>query len=345
MVLVGCTGQDFTSYQILEGVKESFKQGQIYTTDQEDAVLLSALEKELERSKISLIKARDLDGQSGQYDFADDEISMTILIDEQVSLGHSLVSSIYIQAKNNYMRLADHPAIKAVAKVMGEEQLLTWLAEREGEMTQAGKINDDIRAVLALGRCYLSFDYWSGSDTRYVDFSWAFKPHVPESFTAIANQLEDEGLLVTGYVEGPGGETLTATNSHYYRLKRMASSRKSKPVGLNHAAAYQLMHDKNKPGSYSLQLYGYMRDDLAYPSKVEEMPGIDELAQLMKIGQETLGAITAEINAGLTEAKKARNKHYSGDYYREGRVGEYRYIITVPQGILVYNFTVLIEKI
>lgn len=346
LLLTGCVNSNASMSGIGEVGIDTIRQELIYNTEQEGIILLSDLEKEFQNNNMPLIKNTHPDAMKGQYNLEDDRARITILVDSLTSPGHQFISDIFIEPLNNYMLLFEHPAIKIIADVMGEEQLLTWVAERESEMTQAGKNNEMIQELLAIDRCYLFFEYRPESDTRRLDFRWALKPDISMAFEEIAHYLEQNGMLITGYIEGTGGESLIATNSEYYILKKTAYSMDKKiPIDIDQAAAYQVMHDKNKPGNYSLQLHGYMRDDLSYPTQLEAMPGLDKITQLMDMGQEDFLAIADEINKELTEAKRIRNNNLNGVYYFEGELGGYRYIITVPQGILLYNFTVLIEKI
>lgn len=345
MVLVGCTSPGNSASKVREMGKESFWQGLTYDTEQDNMILFSDLEEAFKINNIPLIKETYPDALSGQYNFNDDRISITVLVDEFIWPGHELVSGVFIEPRNNYMLLSEHPSVESVARVMGKEGLLTWLADREGEMTQAGKSNQNINDLLAIDRCYLYFDYQSASDTRRLAFKWMPKPHIAKAFEEIAPRLEENGMLTTGYIEGPGGETLIMANSPYYLLTKMGYFSSDNKVVVEKAAAYQIMHNTKKPDTYSVQLSGYMRGDLAYPTQIEAMPGLEEISQRMNMGQKEFMAITGEINKELTEAKRVRNNIYSGDYYKEGEVGEYRYVITVPQGMAVYNFTVLMEKI
>ncbi|HHX61279.1 MAG TPA: hypothetical protein GX707_11305 [Epulopiscium sp.] len=338
VMLAGCANPYTSKSQIGSVGRESIRQ--------ENLILFSDLEKGFQDNNMKLIKVTPLDAPEEQYNFEDDRVTITVMVDALTFQDEQFVSDIFIDPLNNYMKLAEHPAVKIMADMMGEEQLLAWVADRENGRTQAGKNHKNIQELLAMDRCYLFYEYWSGSDRRGLGFSWAFKPSISTAFEKIARQLEEDGMLTTGYIQGAGGETLTATNSGYYLLQRMAHSvGEDIAVDIDQAAAYQVMHDKNKPGNYSVQLYGYMRSDLTYPAHVEDMPGLDEITQLMNMGQEEFTAITDEINKELTEAKKIRNNNLRGEYYFQGEVGGYRYIITVPQGIAVYNFTVLIEKI
>lgn len=338
VMLAGCANPYVSKSQIGSVGRESIRE--------ENLILFSDLEKEFQDNNMNFIKVTPPDAPKEEYKFEDDRVTITVTVDAFTFQEGHFISDVFIEPLNNYMKLSEHPAVKIMADMMGEEQLLAWVADRENGRTQAGENHENIQELLALDRCYLFYEYWSGSDTRGLGFRWAFKPNISKAFEEIARQLEENGMLTTGYIQGAGGETLTATNPDHYVLKRMAHSVGDDiAVDIYQAAAYKVMHDKNEPGNYGVQLYGYMRSDLAYPAHVEDMPGLDKITQLMNMGQEEFAAITDEINKELTEAKKIRNNNLSGEYYFEGEVGEYRYIITVPQGIAVYNFTVLIEEI
>lgn len=340
IILVGCTGPKTFVSDITE-VK-----GLAYGQEQEDMILFSDLEKEFQNNNINLIKESYDEEVRGHYSLEDDQVRITVLVDTRAFPDQPFVSGVFIDRLNKDTLLSEQPAIKAIASLMGEEQVITWVAAQEEKTTGVSKSNEPIKDVWGIDRCYLFFEDWPERDTRRLEFRWALKPHIPVIFEAVAGQIQESGLLVTGYLEGPGGETLVATNPQYYLLKRIPYPKGEKiPLGIDQAAAYQIMHDTNKTGSYSVQLYGYMGDDLAYPARVEAMPGLKEIIQLMNMGQDEFAAIADQVNRELTEAKRIRNNIYKGEYYVEGEVGEYRYTITVPQGIVIYNFTVLIEKI
>ncbi len=346
VLLVGCASQSSTVTQIREGGRETYQEGLIYDTEQEDAILFSDLEKEFKNNNMVLTEDDHPDALRGVYKFDDGRVNIRVLVDEFIVADRPLVSGVFMEPRNNYMLLGDHPGVKAIASVMGKDHLLTWLADREGEMTQAGIDKKDIEEILTMGRSYLSFNYSARSDTRRLEFKWAFQPEIPRVFEGIGGQLEEDGMLITGYIKGAQGETLVATSSNYGLFAQNSFFANEKmQENVDKAVAYEVMHDTTRPDTYSVQAHGYMRGDPAHPKQVEAMPGLDKISQRMNMGQDAFLAITAEINKELEEAKRVRNNVYKGVYYVEGEVGEYRYAIAVPSGNVLYNFTVLLEKI
>lgn len=343
IILTGCVGPNSSVSQIggLEG--EAIIRESLYDVEQEGAITLEALEKEFRNNKMNLVNVSEDGATTAHYHLEekDDEENITILVDTVTSPDNPIISEIVMSDSKD---LSQHPMVKIIASVMGEEKLLTWVAEQEGRVKGADKSNDIIMEVLPLERCYLSFEYWPGSEEKTLNFLWALKPHISMAFEEIARQLENQGMMTTGYIEGLGGSTLTATNSDYYLLTRRGYNTEKKiDPDIGQAVSYRVMHDI-KSGDYSIQLYGYMMEDLSYITEVETMPGLDELTQMMGMGQEDFLAITGAINKELTEARKLQNENLRRDTYVEGSVGAYHYTINVPSGWGTYRFTVLIEE-
>ena len=265
MILTGCAGPGASISQI-GGLEEgTVIQETLYEVEQEGVITLEALEKELKNNNINLVKVSGEVYSFAQYNVEDDEGRIIIFTNTSVSPGNQIISSITIDHSSG---LSQHPIVKGIANVMGEEKLLTWVGEQEGRVKGADDNNDDIMEILPLGRCYLSFEYWPGSETKTLKFSWALKPHISKAFQEIARQLEDQGMITTGYIKGPGGETLIATNSDYYLLTKRGSHRgQAVDMDISQGATYRIMHD-SQSGHYSVQIYGYIKEDLSYITTV-----------------------------------------------------------------------------
>lgn len=264
---------------------------------------------------------------------------VTFLTDELLATGRRIVNQITIESQWD---LSQHPVVMVLAQEMEEEKVLAWVASQEKQVIETNQ-KEVIQEFLVQDKNYIFFKYFPGSEIRTLEFVWAAKPSVPEDFKEIALQLEGHGLLTTGYIEGLGGQTLIATNPNYWFFEKMRYQRDKKTsFDKGQAATYKVMLDKSN--QYSVQLYGYMDEDLSYKTQVEKMPGVGEMMDLMKMDQKGFSAITGKINEELTEARTILNDNLQREYYSEGDVGEYHYTVMVPGGIGIYNFTVLIEN-
>lgn len=273
----------------------------------------------------------------GSYE--DEYGRVNFLTDELLSSGRRIVNQITIESQWD---LSQHPVVKVLAQVMEEEKVLAWVANQEKQVIETNQ-KEVIQEFLVQDKNYIFFEYFPGSEIRTLEFVWAPKPSVPEDFKEIAQRLEGHGLLTTGYIEGVGGQTLIATNSNYWFLEKMRYQRdKETPFDKGQAVTYKVMLDGYS--KYSVQLYGYMDEDLSYKTKVEKMPGVSEVMDLIKMDQKGFSAITEKINEELTNAREILNDNLQREYYSEGDIGEYHYTVMVPEGIGMYNFTVLIES-
>ena len=124
-------------------------------------------------------------------------------------------------------------------------------------------------------------------------------------------------------------------------MRHNRDNRRKGDVG--QAVAYKVMVNKDKPNNYSVQLYGYMKEELSYKTKVETMPGLDEITKLMNMDEKDFTHITEKVNEELTKARELLNYNLQREYYSEGDIGDYHYTVLVPEGFDVYRFTVLIE--
>lgn len=335
-LLTGCVG----------GNQEPIIQEALYDVEQDDMLKFSDLTKEIEQSGINFERVSGEDDPTMQYSYSDDNGHIIVFVDGLASPDHQIIRQIIIRSE---LDLSQHPMVKILAPIVGEEKLLAWVAKQENQVAETAKQKDEeqiIQDVLALNRSYMFFEYWPGSKYKVLEFTWAPKPHIPVDFEEIAQQLEEHDIQTTSYIEGVGGQTLTATNSDYYSLTKTRHNRTDgiEPKGdIGQAAAYKVMGNKDKPNNYSVQLYGYMEENLSYKTRVEEMPGLDEITKLMNMDEEDFSRITEKVNEELTKARELLNYNLQQEYYLEGDVGDYHYIIMVPEGIKVYRFTVLIE--
>lgn len=322
-LLTGCTGIE----------QDPIIQESLYNVEQENRIVFSDLEEKFQDADINFARVSETGSPITQYSYGDENGRVTILI----SPDYQIINEIIIESEQDLSR---HPLVKILAPMIGEEKLLTWLAEQEGCREEF------IQDILVLDRNYIYFECWPGYDSQRLEFIWVPKPHIPMELEEIAQQLEDDDLLTTSYIEGIGGQTLTATNLDYYYLTKMRYKRDFKQdVYVGQAATYKVMQSKDTPSNYSLQLYGYMKEDLSYKTKVEKMPGLHAIIKLMNMDQEDFVAITKKINQELTKARELQNYNLQREYYVEGDLGGYHYTIMVPEGIGIYTFTVLIEKI
>ncbi len=331
MILTGCKAPEVVS------------QGEVYDPDQDHMIGFENLKNELEKNGIDIQGDTYEDDFVTHYNLEDDSAQTTILVDTHDSLNRELISQIFISAQNVQTDLSQHPVVKSIAAIMEEEKIIGWVKEVEEQRIQAGE-DDRVNELLVMDRCYLDFKSWSYSDGQTLEFTWAKKPRPSAQFQQIAAQLEDGAMITTGYIEGPGGQSLIATNSDYYYLTRSGHwpyEGLDKDVG--QAAAYRLMSGRREPNDYSIQLYGYMKEDLSYTTKVEEMPGLYQITQWMNMDNGDFLAVTDKINKELTKARELQNYNTRHEYYVEGDVGAYHYTLLVPAGMGVYNFTVLIE--
>jgi len=264
---------------------------------------------------------------------------VTFSTNELLSTDQRIVTQITIESQWD---LSHHPLVEVLAEVMEEETVLAWLAKQEDQLIKTDQ-QEFIQEAFVQDKNYLFYEYFPGSEIRTLEFVWAPKTYVPEEFIEIADQLKEYDLLITGYIEGIGGQSLIATNPYYYFLEKRRYDRDKKLASdMSQAASYKIMLDKS--GNHSVQLYGYMDEDLAYKTQVEEMPGLGQLVKLTHMGQEDFLAIGEKINEELAEARKLLNDNLQREYYTEGDLGEFRYTVMVPEGIGIYNFTVLIEN-
>ena len=329
-LLTGCRGVG----------QEPVNKGALNNIEQDGMIVFSDLEKELQEAGMNFERVSEDDSPITEYIYKDGAEWIMVSLHGLTSPDNQIIRQIIIQSQ---LDLSQNPMVKILAPIIGEEKLLNWLKEQEKQVAQANE-EKIIQDVLALDRNYIFYESWPGHEERVLEFTWAPKPRVSIEFKAIERQLEEHNLLVTDYIEGLGGQTLTATNSDYYSLTKMRHNRDNRRKGdVGQAVAYKVMVNKDKPNNYSVQLYGYMEEDLSYKTKVETMPGLDEITKLMNMDHESFSKIMEKVNEELTKARELQNYNLQREYYSEGDIGEYHYIVMVPEGFDVYRFTVLIE--
>lgn len=327
-LLTGCVGVD----------QKTIAQGSQSDMEEEYINISSDLIVELKKIGVTFEKEDGEDSPIVPASYEDEYGRVRFLLEDLISLDDRRINKIFIDSQ---LDLSQHPVVQVVADTIGDEEILTWLANQEKRVIQTNQ-EETIQELLVLDRNYLFFEYLPGSEIRTLEIEWSVKPKVPMDFEDIANQLEEHGLLITGYIEGMGGQTLIATNPDYCFLEKRKYQNREMDTDRGQAATYKVMRDTSN--NYSVQLYGYMGADLSYKTKVENMPGLDEIIELMKMDQEDFTTITEKVNVELSEARELLNDNLQREYYLEGGVGEYHYTVMVPEGIGIYNFTVLIER-
>lgn len=352
-----------------------------YETIEENTVTIEDLEKELQKSGIELQEIVSERLFTKLYNIHEEDMNIIILVNNRPGEKYDkTLQEIEITIWDDKKELAAHPLIKNIAKLMGEEAILSWIGEQEElyhtnienmnehkesprevlydpignseiETYRSSPYRDYIGDIVTVGRNYIVFEGRVGESRKKLQFSWGALPLVSKELKGVASELENKGLLITSYIEGAGADQVKITTPEYYLTEndryhyRYYHNEIEKMItDVEKAVSYKIMYDPNSSNGYSVQLYGLMYADESQNVKVEDMIGIDTISRVMNIDGGDFIHITKKINQELIKARKLLNPNLQREYYNEGDVGEYHYKIYVPSGIDIYHFTVFIEK-
>lgn len=355
IILTGCIGAKYMGTKINSiNTVSAVTYESPYEMIQDNTIMLSDLEKELQDRGIGLEARNRYNKYTSEYYLEYEGTVINIVCyDITDKKENEVITDIHMNWDDK-VELNNHPVVESIANLIGKEKVLTWIKEKEEKWDKIAQENskeesymDSFAEFLNIERCFIHLMGWNSNRgyNRNLEFTWAFVPYVGKEFEGIAGDLERSGLLVTGYIEGAGGNQINAMSPEYNFLEENGyNNDRVDEIDITKSVAYKVMYDKNKKDSYSVQLYGHMREDLSYVTKVEEMAGLDAISRAMNMDGKDFIKLTNQINKELTKARELLNPNLQRDYYIEGEMGEYNYIIAVPSGLRAYRFTVLIEK-